>query len=319
MPLPFMLGAMVFVTIAAMIRVPVEAPATLRKIMVPILGVMLGSGFHPGLFDHVNDWLLTFAVLPFFVGTAFAGAFAFYRFVGKYDMVTAYFASAPGGLNDMMILGGEAGGDERRIALAHASRIFIVVTGVVFFYAFVLDVRTTGSSRPYLGFSAVSLRDLGILLACAVVGATLAPRLRLPAPQILGPMILSALVHLTGFSQTPPPTPAVNAAQLVIGTVVGCRFAGAALREVVHDLALALGASTAMLSVALVSAFAIQALTNTEADAAFLAFSPGGLPEMSLLALSLDADVAYVATMHIIRITIVIAMAPIVFRLFGKR
>jgi uncharacterized membrane protein AbrB (regulator of aidB expression) len=47
---------------------------------------------------------------------------------------------------------------------------------------------------------------------------------------------------------------------------------------------------------------------------AFLAFSPGGLTEMSLLTLAMGQDVAYVSIMHIIRITMVIAVAPFAFR-----
>ena len=64
--------------------------------------------------------------------------------------------------------------------------------------------------------------------------------------------------------------------------------------------------------------FTVTALSGIPIQQTFLTFSPGGLPEMSLLALAMSADVAYVATIHILRITIVIAVAPFVFRVLGQ-
>lgn len=310
---------MVLVMVSAVAGAPVIAPIELRKIVVPILGVMLGSGFHPNIFAHAGDWILTLLILPFYVGAAFATAMVFYRKIGGYDPVTAYFSAAPGGLNEMMILGAEAGGDEKRIALAHASRVFLVVTFVVFFYATFLDVAVTGNARPYVGFAEVPVVDLAILAGCAILGAIIGPRLRLPAPQILGPMILSGAVHLAGITNAPPPTFAVNTAQLVMGTVIGCRFVGARPREILRDMSLAAGSSGALLLIALVTAMTVTTITGIELRQTFLTFSPGGLPEMSLLALALHADIAYVATIHIVRILMVITVAPFAFRMLGVK
>ena len=188
------------------------------------------------------------------------------------------------------------------------------LAGSFFFFAIVFDISSSGQGRGYIPFADVPIADLLLLLACAVVGAWIAPYLRLPAPQVLGPMILSGIVHSTGITDAPPPSFAVNAAQLVMGTVVGCRFYGVAAREIARDIALASGASGSMIIVALLTAFAVTTLSGIPFQQTFLAFSPGGLPEMSLLAIAMSADVAFVATFHILRITIVVAAAPLVFR-----
>lgn len=318
-PLPWMLGPMIAVTIAAVLSVPIAAPTTLRKVLLPILGVMLGAGFHPGIFSQIGNWTITVAALPVYIAASFGMAFLFYRKIGRYDPVTAYYSSAPGGLNDMMILGAEAGGDERRIALAHASRILIVVSFISFFFSVVFDVTSTGQARNYLPISAIPADDLMLLLGCAVLGAFIAPYLRLPAPQILGPMILSGIIHSAGITDAPPPTVAVNAAQLVMGTVVGCRFYGVAAREIGRDLLLASGASGSMIVIALLTALVVTAVSGISFQETFLTFSPGGLPEMSILAIAMSADVAYVATIHILRITIVIGVAPLVFRFLWRK
>ncbi len=314
-----MLGPIIVVTIAAVFGAKLAAPDMLRKLLLPILGVMLGSGFAPDILSQAGGWLFTIAILPIYVAAAFGVAFVVYRKIGRYDVVTAYFSSAPGGLNDMMLIGAAAGGIERRIALAHASRILVVVSFVSFFFTVVLDVSATGTARPSVGFADVPAPDLAILLACAILGTWIAPKLRLPAPQILGPMILSAIAHLTGLTGAPPPTLAVNAAQLVMGTVVGCRFLGVPAREILRDIGLAMVASGLMLVVALGTALTVAQVSGIAFGQTFLTFAPGGLPEMSLLSLAMGADVAYVATIHILRIVIVIAVAPLVFRLLRPR
>ena len=318
MPLPWMLGAMIANTVAALSHVPLVAPVSLRLVMVPILGVMLGSAFHPGIFDRLGEWSVAFAALPVFTCLAFALSFFVYRVIGRFDGVTAYFSAAPGGLTDMMLIGGAAGGSERRIGLAHSGRILVVVTFVAIFYATFFDIRAVGDARPYVGLIDVAPVDLLVLGFCAIAGVWIGPKVRLPAPQLVGPMVVSAIVHFAGVTDAPPPSLLVNAAQVVIGTVVGCRFAGAKLQEVAHDLWLSLLSSVGMLAAALATAFAVAAALGVGVDRIFLAFSPGGLPEMSLLALSMGADVAFVATLHIARIVLVISLAPLFFRWWRK-
>ena len=50
-----------------------------------------------------------------------------------------------------------------------------------------------------------------------------------------------------------------------------------------------------------------------------LSIAPGGLAEMALVALALDTDTAYVTTMHIWRIVLVIVAAPLFWRLSHRR
>jgi uncharacterized membrane protein AbrB (regulator of aidB expression) len=50
-------------------------------------------------------------------------------------------------------------------------------------------------------------------------------------------------------------------------------------------------------------------------DQVLLAYAPGGLSEMSLVALATGAEVAFVALHHVVRIVMVILAAPLAFRL----
>ena len=311
---------MVALTLAALLNAPVAAPARIRPAVIPVIGVMLGATMTIEVFALLGDWLVTFALLLPFLACAGLVSLAVYRKVGGYDPVTAFYASMPGGLNEMLIIGGAAGGDERKIALGHAARVLVVVTFVGLFFGLVLGVRTVGTgARPWVGFDALSLTDALLLLGCAAVGVPLGRLLRLPAPGVLGPMALSAAVHMTGLVTVAPPTLLVNGAQIVLGTVIGCRFLGSRAREVLHDLWVGTLSSLAMLAVAVVFAVIAASLTNTDVTQVFLAYSPGGLTEMSLLALAMGQEVAFVTVMHILRILIVILAAPFAFRLLRSK
>ena len=104
-------------------------------------------------------------------------------------------------------------------------------------------------------------------------------------------------------------------AQVVIGCAVGTRFTGYPLREMRRVLLLAAGSSTLMVVLAALTAFGAAAAGLYAPLPLFLALAPGGLAEMSLVALAVGFDTALVATMQILRIAVVVVLAPTAFRL----
>ena len=311
LPLPWMLGSMIGVTIAALGGAPIKSPIGLRIVFLPVLGVMLGSGIDADVLAAMGRWTITFIFLiPFSIATAIA-SYWFYRGVGRYDKPTAFFSAMPGGLNEMLLMGAAAGGDEKRIAMAHATRILAVVMFGVLFFGIVMGVSSARSTPSGGSLDSLSLQDWLILGGCALLGVRLALLLRLPAAPILGPMLLSGAAHISGLVTVAPPTLLVIVAQVVIGTIIGGRFVGATLRSVGRDMALGVGSSLVMIAVAVFFAWIVSSLSGTELSHTFLAYSPGGLTEMSLLALAMGQEVAYVSMMHVARITLVVfAAAP---------
>ena len=61
-------------------------------------------------------------------------------------------------------------------------------------------------------------------------------------------------------------------------------------------------------------AFALTPLSGIPFPAIVLAFAPGGLAEMSLIALALGIETAFVATHHVARIAMIVIAAPLVYR-----
>ncbi|WP_417514918.1 AbrB family transcriptional regulator [Minwuia sp.] len=317
MPLAWMMGSMIFVTIAALAGLKPFMNRTFRAVMVSILGVFLGSAFSPEVIGQAGQWAMALLVLILFIFTGSAIGYVFLRRVGGFDHVTAYFSSAPGGLSEMALASEEMGGDMRKVSLIHTIRVLMIILVIPFWFRLVVGADVPSIMPPRPGPPAEWL-DWAILVGCAVVGWPLAKLCRIPAASLVGPMILSAIAHLTALTYVQPPAAPVAAAQLVLGAAVGCRFAGTSLR-LIGDVARLAVCTTALLLALAVAFMAVFAgMIGVEPSAMILVLAPGGLAEMSLIALALGIDTAFVSSMHMFRIMIIIVLGPTLFRV-GRR
>ena len=319
LPLPWMLGSMTACTLASLVRTPIAAPGAVRPPMTMIIGVMLGVGFTPQIVESVANWIPTLLGLAAFILVSGVACVAYFRWVGKFDLPTAYFAGMPGGLVEMVIVGEGKGGDARIIALVHSARILLVVLTLPFLVQLISGVPL--GARPQIGASIFHTpwRDEVWLLATALAGAWLGHLLRLPARLLLGPMLVSAAVHVLGWTRFVPAVEIVNMAQLVLGTSIGCRFAGTSPREIARILVLSLGSVAILLAITLAFAAGMSQVSAYGEIPLLLAYSPGGLAEMSLVAVSIGVEVAFVAAHHVIRVFIVMLGAAPVFAILRRR
>lgn len=314
LPLPWMLGAMCAVLAAALARLPVVSARRVRPPMAAVIGVMLGSSFSPDMLGRLDDWLpVTLLAL---LATVLTGAIGclYMRYVAKLDPVTAYFAGMPAGVYEMTAQGGLMGGDERRIALVQATRVFLVVFTVPMVLNLFLHFGSTGGLSMRAGHAGLSLADIAILVLCGAIGWPLAKRLHLPNPPLIGPMLLSALAHAIGLTEGAPPYLLVSVAQVVLGTTIGGQFLGADRRLLLGSALHSLVLVPVMVAVAAAVAWIATRWSDGGFPAVFLALAPGGTTEMSLVALAIKAEVALVVFHQILRQILIHMFAPALFR-----
>ena len=319
LPLPWMIGAMLATTLAAVAGLPVALWQRLREGFVVVLGVMLGSSFTPEIAAQLPGWGISILILGVYTVLSGAlGAWFFHRVAG-YDRITSYFSAMPGGLSVMIFVGEAMGGDSRLISLTHASRLLLVV--LILPFAFQIFMGYDPADRPAAGPAVADLGwlDVAVLTASGVLGWAGARLLRIPAPAVVGPMLLSAAVHLGGVIEAGPPQVLVAAAQVVVGSALGCRFAGTAVSTIWRTILWAAGGTVVLLGTAVAAAWAGHLVTGLPVLELTLAYSPGGLAEMSLVALALGLEAALVATHHIVRIFLIVVFAPLAFRLLRAR
>jgi len=154
------------------------------------------------------------------------------------------------------------------------------------------------------------------MVAAGWAGWRGAARLGVMGASILGPMALTGALSLAGILETRPPAELIWAAQFFIGLSVGAKYTGITgleLRRVV-GAGLVYSAALAVLSLVVVE----LAILTTPADGLdlSLALLPGGQAELVVIALVAGADVAFVVAHHVLRMILVIALAPLITRYF---
>lgn len=317
MPLAWMLGAMTASGLAAILRLPVKGWIKARPPMSAVIGTMLGAQFGPETLNALAQWWPALIGLAAYLLIAGTMCNLYLRQVVGLDRTTAFFSAMPGGLIDMVLLGAERGGDERTIALMHSSRIFLVVLGLPPLLALVTGASAAPQAAEWRPLNSMTIADLGWLLGSIGMGIALGRLARLPAPYLMGPMCVSMVLHWTGVSGFTVPTIVIILAQIVLGTTIGCRFTGVQPARILAILATSAGATLILLASAVCFAMGLQFFVDMPVEGLLLAFAPGGLAEMSLVALALNLEAAFVVVCHAARIMMVVAAAGTIIR-FAK-
>lgn len=316
LPLPFLFGPMFFCLVGALAGAKMESLGIVETVFRTVLGVAAGASITPQITSQIPSMAVSLLVLPIFVGVVAAVSYPVMRKGFGLDTVTSYYSAMPGGLQDLMVFGEEAGANLRALALIHATRVLFIVTimPIILTTFWVVDLTT----RPGMPSTDTPLAQFALFGICGIGGWQIAKRLKIFGASIIGPMILTAGLSISGVITQRPPAELIWAAQFFIGMTVGAKYTGVTLREL-HHYVLAGVVNGVVLS--LVSALFILAVIGfgiAHSLDALLAFLPGGQGEMVVLALIAGADLTYVVLHHIFRIFLVVTCAPILIRFFDR-
>jgi membrane AbrB-like protein len=315
LPLPWLLGPIFACLIAALGGVPMRGIKIVNDAMRTILGVAVGATFTTALLVSMGAMWPTLLMIPVMTGCiGLLGVLYFQRFWG-FDFATSYYAAMPGGLQDMLVFGEEAGGNVRTLSLIHATRIMVIVVALPFLLKWVWDADL--NNPPGAPAATIAPSQLALMVFCGIAGWLLAKRVSMFGATILGPLIMAAVFALSGILQHRPPAEAIWAAQFFIGMSVGSKYVGVTMAEVRKDVTAGLGFCVILLLLTVVFAETIHLTGLAPPMETILAFAPGGQAELTVLALIVGADMAFVVAHHVLRIFVVILGAPLFARLFN--
>lgn len=317
LPLPWLLGPIFACLIAALFGVPMQGIKPLNNFIRTILGVAVGATLTPAVLATMTGYWPTLLLIPIIVAAIGAiGVPYFQRFWG-FDFPTAYYSTMPGGLQDMLVFGEEAGGNVRTMSLVHATRVLVIVAALPFLLKFFWDADL--NNPPGVPAFTVPANQLALMLVCSFIGWQGAKWIGLFGASILGPLILAGIFAMLGVLQHRPPAEAIWAAQFFIGMTVGVKYAGITMAEIRKDVTAALGFCVILGALTLIFFEIVYALELAPAMEALLAFAPGGQAELTVLAIIVGADLSFVISHHILRIFLVIMGAPVAARLFKTK
>ena len=311
MPLAWMLGPMLATFAASLMRAPIAMPMKLRQPVLAVMGAFLGSSFTPDIIGQVSQWPWSIAAIMLYVPVMTLITMLYYTKVAGLNLSTAVFASTPGGLTITVLVGSVAGGNEQQIALLQGLRVMLVVLAaplIVTYLTGVVPPSGMGESTRAI----VTAREAGLLFAAAAAGIVIARRINFPSPQMTGAMFASAALYLTGTIEGVLPYWFVDVALLVLGVSIGSRFV------TVDPKILARLAGHGVVSVCIavvvsgLMAWGLSSALGLDFVAVMLAFAPGGVAEMSLIAIAMDIDPGFVALHHLARIFEILLLTPLV-------
>ncbi|MCF2904681.1 AbrB family transcriptional regulator [Octadecabacter sp. CECT 8868] len=317
LPLPWLLGPITACLSAALLGVQMQGIPELNNAMRSILGVAVGSTFTVALVVSMAAAWTTLILVPVMVFLIGLVGVPYFQKLWGFDFATSYYSAMPGGLQDMLLFGEEAGGDVRALSLIHATRVMVIVAALPFILKGYWGVDL--SNPPGAPASDLPLSQMVLLAVAGLAGWRMAKAVGMIGASILGPMILAAILALLGILQYRPPAEAIWVAQFYIGMTVGSKYAGVTGEELRRVVVAALGFCVILLILAALFVEAIHVLELAPPLETLLAFAPGGQAEMTVLALIAGADMAFVIAHHVLRIVTVIVGAPLAARLFEEK
>jgi membrane AbrB-like protein len=313
LPLPFLFGPMAASLVAALLGAQLAGLGQISIGARSVLGVAIGASITPALVAQVPNMLASVALVPVYIGLIALVGIPFFRRVCKFDPVTAFYAAMPGGAADMTLFGAEAGANVRQLSLVHVTRLLVIMIVAPIILVQVYGVTLNHPVGQPAGD--MPLPQLAIMIAAGLIGWKGGERIGLFGAAILGPMIVAMILSLTDVLQLRPPREALLAAQFLIGMGIGVSYVGVTLRELRDTVA---GGAAFVLILAVIAGVMTEIVTLSGLGPpveGFLAFTPGGQAEMSMLAIITGADLGFVIVHHLTRILLVIMGAPILFRL----
>ncbi|WP_223420813.1 AbrB family transcriptional regulator [Tateyamaria pelophila] len=316
LPLPWLLGPISACLCAALVGFRMRGIKPLNEGMRTILGVAVGATFTPPLLLAMTGMWPTLMLIPVMVVCIGLVGVPYFQRLWGYDFATSYYSAMPGGLQDMLIFGEEAGGNPRSLSLIHATRVLVIVVALPFILQGFWNADL--SNPPGAPANSIAPSQMLLMIACALVGWQGAKAIGMFGASILGPLIVAAACALAGLLHHRPPAEAIWAAQFFIGMGVGVKYTGITMAEVRRDMAAGLGFCVILIILTLIFVEAVYILELAPGMEALLAFAPGGQAELTVLALIVGADVAFVIAHHVLRIFVVILGAPLFARLFRQ-
>ena len=289
-----------------------------RWIHVPVilgLGVLMGGMFSPEVLESAVSWIPTvLAMLVITVIATLTGFLFLVRFRG-YDKTLALLCCLPGGQAEIILLSRNWVEKDYVVALCHLVRVTTVLCLTPLILLLVEGEEAVVVSNEVLsnmpGVSSLSLFTFLQFAGTAAAGYATAKFIRLPIPHLLGPMLLSILLHVSGYIEIPRISEFVIAVQVVIGGAIGARLARVRVRELAIYILDAIANALILISIFVLAVYLLSRVMPFEFLDLLLAFIPGGIYEVTLLSLLFGFDVAYVSFHHAIRVLLVFFALPL--------
>jgi membrane AbrB-like protein len=234
--------------------------------------------------------------------------------------VTGAFSMIAGGAAGVTAMARDLGADQRMVATMQYLRVLIIVSLMPVAATVVYGADAGGGTQAAGGDGPGWPAGLLFTVVCSVVGIFLGRFTRFPVVTLLGPMVVAAVVDLTGLSRgADVPGLLESAAFLAIGLQVGISFTRESLRTIGRALPLALALIVGLILGCAGLGALLARTAGVSALDGYLATTPGGLYAVLATATDSGADATFVLAVQVIRLFVMLLTAPLVARWLRRR
>ena len=235
----------------------------------------------------------------------------------------AMWGSAPGGASAMLILAEAQGADVRVVAFMQYLRVVCVsLTASLVAHWWIPDggapAAQSAAAASALLLPPSSWHAVAATLALAVGGAYLGTWLRIPAGAMLVPMGSYFLLQNFGNVTLELHPLMLALAYAGIGWTIGTRFDRQVLALCLGSLSMVLASTLTLIVLCAAVGAALAQWAGIDPLTAYLATSPGGVDVVAIIAASTPVDLAFVVSMQVLRLLLVLATAPLVARVLSR-
>ncbi|RIY03287.1 AbrB family transcriptional regulator [Aureimonas flava] len=312
LPVAWLLGATVAVVVATLSGLTLRVPDRLRDATFFVLGIQAGSGVTPDVVNQLTLWPLSFAIQMVGVLLIVLATKVFLERVFGWDRETALFASLPGAMSFVLAAASETRADMTRIVVVQSTRLLLLIGVLTPMLAWLEGGQEVdGALRGGVIGSPLQYAILaGVSAACAWIGV----RSRLPGGLILGALFASAFLHGTEIAPVAIPNWIAIPALVVLGCSIGARLRPEHRNAMVELLSASLGAFAIGLGLSGLAGLVALATLGIAFGKIALAYAPGALEALTVLAFQFNLDPAYVAAHHVVRFVGLALIVPVLAR-----
>jgi membrane AbrB-like protein len=310
MPAGWIAGGLLAVAAASLAGVDTTFPPRLYDPVFLLLGIYAGTGVTHDTIHQMQTWPASFVILALSLVAMVAGSYWWLQRRQGWEKNTALLASVPGALSQVVAAAEAVKADLKQVAIAQSIRLLLLVETIPLVALFVGHPDSPAlADRPVAG----PMELAGFVLAGTLFSLAL-QWLRVPGGWVLGGLLGSATLILTDLVDARLPLFVSVPATISLVAIAGSRFRPGDLVLLPRIAGAALGSFAIAVSIAVLGASLVTLLFGVNIIQTLLAFAPGALDALAILALQMNIDPAYVAAHHVVRLVALLIAVPIAVR-----
>ena len=313
-PAGWLSGAMFATAVMAALRVAEPLSTPLRWLAMVFSGVAIGSAVTPAMLKSVAAYPLSIGLMSLSVAVSTGVCSSLLVRVRGWSRATAFFASVPGALSYVFSVAATMENvDVSRVAIVQVLRVFLLMG----FVPLLVAESGVASVNAITYFTDPPTTLLALLLFGAATGFLL-EKLRVAGGMLFGGMLASGVAHAMSWAPGRPPPSIAMFAQILIGAWVGARFIGFDWGLFGRSSIAAVGSFVVAIVIAAGFSYGAAAWLHAPFAQTLLAFSPGGLEAMTLLAFAMGIDPLFVGAHHLARFFLISAALPLALKVWMR-